>query len=97
MFKATLHLTEDGFGKSFIASPLCEIWYNVSQRTTVMSSSPSTSTCRFSGLQTSPLGIRTKSALLMRQNFGSPRNNAQTITQFGCQNTWCGPLNGMPC
>jgi hypothetical protein len=98
MFKATLHLTQDGFCKSLITSPLGETWCNVSpQRTTVMSSSPSTSTCRFSDLQSFLLGIRRKSASLMRQDSGSPRNSAQTIMQFGCQNTWRGPLNAMPC
>ena len=98
MFKVTIHLTREGFCESLIASPLGEIWYNVSlQRTTVMLSSPFTSTCRCSDPQGFLLGIRRNSASLMRQDSDSLRNGAQMITQFGCQNTWRGLLNAMLC
>jgi len=61
MFKATLHLTQEGFGKSFVTSPLGWLRYNVPpQQTTVKSSSPSISTCRSSDLQSFPDGTRRK-------------------------------------
>ena len=94
MFKATLHLTQEGFCESLTASLLGGIWYNVPpQRTTVKSSSPSISTCRSSDLQSSPPGIRRSSASLTRPGSDSPRNSVRKIMQSGCQNTWRGLLN----
>ena len=96
MFKVTLHLTQEGFCEFTTTSSPREI--NVlPQRTTAMSSSPFTSTCPFSDLQSSLLGTRRKSASLTRRNSDSLRNNVRTTTQFGCQSTWHGPLSGVMC
>lgn len=96
MFKVTLHLTQDGFCKSLVTSSLDKVWYNMTlQRTTVIPSSPSTSTYRSSGLQSSLLGIRGKSVPSTQQGSDLPRNSVQTIMRFGCQNTWHGPLNAI--
>lgn len=96
MFKVTLHLTREGFCESIATSLLSKIWYNAPpQRTTAMLFSPCTSTCRFSGLQSFPLGTRRNSASSTRQNFDSPRNDARTTMQSGSPNTWHGPLNRM--
>jgi secreted Zn-dependent insulinase-like peptidase len=98
MFKITLQLTREGFCESLIMSPLGEIWSNLSpQRTTVILSSPFTSTCRFSDPQNFLLGIRRNSASLMRQDSDSLRNSVRMTMQFGCQNTWRGLLNATLC
>ena len=96
MIKVTLHLTREGFCESLITLPLGEIRCNMPpQRTTVTLSSPFTSTCRFSDLQSSLPGVRRNLALSMRQDSGSLRNSARTTMRFGFQNTWHGPLNTM--
>lgn len=98
MLKVTLHLTREGFCESLITSLLGEIWYNVSlQRTTVMLSSPFTSTCRSSDPQSFLLGIRRNSVSSMRQDSDSLRNSVRMTMRFGCRNTWRGLLNAMQC
>ena len=88
MFKATLHLTQEGFCKSHFTTSPGVVRCNVpSQQTTVKSSSLYISTCRSSDLQSSPAGIRRNSASSVKQGSASPKNNARKIMQSGCRNT----------